>query len=49
MFPKQLRFDPSKFTVTYGAPIEKYAQTTASVDGVSSFFTLYHMYHSLLS
>jgi hypothetical protein len=26
------------FTVTYGAPNQKYAQTTPSVDGVSSFF-----------
>jgi hypothetical protein len=25
------------FAVTYGAPIKKYAQTTPSMDGVSSF------------
>jgi hypothetical protein len=27
-------------TVTYGAPINKYAQTTASAFGVSSFFQI---------
>jgi hypothetical protein len=27
-------------TVTYGTPIKKYAQTTPSVDGVTSFFDI---------
>jgi hypothetical protein len=27
-------------TVTYGAPINKYAQTTPFTDGVSSFFQI---------
>jgi hypothetical protein len=31
-------------TVTYGAPIKKYAQTTPLVDGFSSFFDLYLMF-----
>jgi hypothetical protein len=26
------------YTVTYGAPIKEYAQTTLSMDGISQFF-----------
>jgi hypothetical protein len=43
IFPKQHRFDPAIWktclAVTYRTPAKKYAQTTPSVDGVSSFLS----------
>jgi hypothetical protein len=33
-------------TVTCGAPSKKYAEIIPSVDGVSSFFTFFHIFIS---